>query len=71
MIKLSDSNHYRRDPDVALHLALTLEPTGHIVLDNNEVITPDHPSIDYRRDSLLEIHKRLCVRWQIAMAHVD
>lgn len=71
MEHLVNTCYIRRDRDVAFHLARTLEPTSHILTDGNNIITAEHPSIDYRRDSLLEIHKRLSIRHQIAMANVD
>lgn len=55
--------HIRRDIHDAYRLAMTLAPSHLLYLDDGEVQDgTTYPVIDYRRDSLLEIHEKLAKR---------
>jgi hypothetical protein len=68
MEHLIDSTNVRRNPNEAIRLAGQLEPENFHFLyrGNGEVQSMLYPPIDYRRDSLLEIHKRLRIRKEFA-----
>ena len=69
MQDLIDFSYVRRNSSEAFNLAVQLEPFSEIILEDNEVYSDLWPGINYNKDSLQEIHKRLALRNQIALAN--